>query len=222
MGGEESSEFWISSKKLASQSQQSFPTIHHIEVMADKFPSAFCNSADIMWKLTKSGDDFGSLINSSYISILIFNSIGAVYDKFREDPVFPTNGRADFRDTRKSRQKAFINEGKIGILGCIDNAYICGAKSCWPYPASPLDQLPKLSMRLSDNGLPMEFDQKQLPVPMYNEKTGYYSFETGEYSFAPIEVRAAAGAPRPTEAELTRILLSRALLGSNICQYPKP
>lgn len=163
------------------------------------------------------------LINSSSVSIFLFGSQGMTYDKYREDPVFPATSKAtgggDFAD-------AYVNNEPLpGILGCIDNTYICDPElgTCWNYPAKPMIVYNVSHFQgwawLNIDGPPETIDETEPAFPpesvhLYDFPSVYNS-TSGETTFTGIWDRAINSSA--TEAELSLALLFHVLWGSNLC-----
>ena len=127
------------------------------------------------------------LIESSSISFFLYFTEEVAYTEYRDDPIFP----ATFQDG-----KIYYNRNPWPTLvGCIDYTQIC---------------FPEL-------GGCRHYQAEELPKPGSSWGQSHLHLRTPPTSPSWEERPLRANHIEPTNAELTEILLSNALLGSNIC-----
>ena len=141
-------------------------------------------------------------VNSSTVSIFTFSSQGWIYDKYRDDPVFP----AKTRTILDGREVHINNDTLPGILGCVDNTYVCDPLLglCWNYPPSPFSNLSYFTGNSTRRVMP---GYAHVDLSPHNH-SGVNAEATGTWE--SIELAGES------EAELANILLTNALLDSNL------
>ena len=192
--------------------------------MTNTHPRLACNPAETMPKLIDSETFPQELVNSSSVSIFLFGSKGMIYDQYRNDLVFPATSKVAEDDDL--RYGYVNNETLPGILGCIDNTYICDLEldTCWNYPAKPMlvDGVNGYDYGWSwqnidgPSNTTSETQPINLPIRVHEyEFPSIHNRTSGHTDFTRIWDRSTDFST--TEADLSLALLVHVLWGSNLC-----
>lgn len=216
--------FWSSPYSTIGLNQfVSSPSVH--ELLSQSLISHIRlvrNPAEAMPKLIDSELFPKDLTNSSSVSIFLFGSQGTIYDKYREDPVFPATSKVTAGNPPEC---AYVNNEPLpGILGCIDNTYVCDPElgTCWNYPAKPI------TVYNVSHSQGWSWPSREVPFKILAETEpthlaqlahlydfpSVYNSTSGETTFTGIWDRAV-NSPA-TEAELSLALLFHVLWGSDL------
>ena len=219
-------------------------SFYEIQLSSNSYLRLVCNPAKTMPKLVDSKVFPKDLVNSSSISIFLLGSQGMIYDKYREDPVFPATSKAAGGDDSHNAyvniepipggaggnddfRNAYVNNEPLpGILGCIDNTYICDSDlgTCWNYPSKPLtaDGINWYNPGVWF-GNPYKTENSWNEVEPFGipQRLDMYEFpslnasSSEETAFMRIWGRAIGSSA--TEADLALVFLSHVLWGSTLC-----